>query len=111
MTAPRAGMITYMTDQHVPSLDGYHCARCGLDALSVPSSAFLDWEVSCVDDRVIVCPDCVHSGQPALDAIDVALLACADMPRTPEDSAFEANRDAAVAAIATWRDESPDSCR
>jgi hypothetical protein len=95
-----------MTDPLSP--DGYHCARCGLDALSVPSLDFLDWEVSGEDDRVIVCPDCVASGLGVRDAIDAALIACADVPRTdvprtPEDNAFEADRDAAVAAIATWR--------
>jgi DNA-directed RNA polymerase subunit RPC12/RpoP len=70
--------------------DGYHCARCGRDALSVSSLDFLDWEVSGEDDRVIVCPDCVASGQPASDAIEASLIACAGAPRTPEDNAFEA---------------------
>ena len=35
---------------------------------SVPSLDFLDWEVSCVDDRVIVCPDCIQwlrTGRPS----------------------------------------------
>ncbi len=83
--------------------DGFHCVRCGLDALAVPSLNFLDWEVSGVDDRVIVCPDCMATGQPALDAIDAALIARFDVPRTAEDNVFEADREAAVAAIATWR--------
>ena len=81
----------------------FRCARCGLSPLSRPSSEFLDWEVSRVDDRVVVCPDCMPSGQPALDAIEVALLALGDMPRVVEDNAFEADRDAGVAAIATYR--------
>lgn len=38
--------------------------------------AFLDWEVSGVDDRVIVCPDCMRTGQPARDAIGAALAVC-----------------------------------
>ena len=91
-----------MTDQPLQPPDGYHCVRCGLDSLSVPSVDFLDWEVSCVDDRVIVCPDCMDTGQPALDAIDVALLAFADVPRTPADNAFEdpAAREAVMAVLA-----------
>ena len=92
-----------MTDQPLQPPDGFHCVQCGRDALSVPSLDFLDWEVSCVDDRVIVCPGCMDSGQPAIDAIDAALIACADVPRTHDDNAFEADREAAVAAIATWR--------
>jgi hypothetical protein len=88
-----------MTDQPAPP-NGYHCVRCGLDALSRPSLEFLDWEVSCVDDRVVVCPDCMASGQPALDATEAALIVLRDMPRVPEDNAFEADRDAALAAIA-----------
>jgi hypothetical protein len=100
-----------MNDGLPQPLDGYHCARCGLDALTVPSLDFLDWEVSCVDDRVIVCPGCTTSGQPARDAIDAALILCADVPRTAEDRVIEVDREAGVAAIATWRDKLPDSCR
>ena len=92
-----------MTDQPPQPPDGYHCVRCGRDSLSVPSLDFLDWEVSSLDDRVIVCPDCMRTGQPALDAIVAALIAYADVPRTPDDNAFDADREAAVAAIATWR--------
>lgn len=91
-----------MTDQLPQPPDGYHCVRCGLDSLSVPSNAFLDWEVSCVDDRVIVCPDCMSTGQPAVDAIEVALLALADVPRTPADNTFEdpAAREAVMGVLA-----------
>lgn len=91
--------------------DGFRCVRCGRHVLSEPATVLLDWEVSGEDDRVIVCPNCMDSGQPALDAIDSALIACADAPRTSDDNAFEADREAGVAAIATWRDISPDSCR
>jgi hypothetical protein len=82
--------------------DGFHCVRCGLDALSVPSGDFLDWEVSGDDDRVVVCPDCMSTGQPALDAIEAALIVCADVPRTREDNAFEdpGAREAVMAALA-----------
>ncbi len=48
--------------------------------------------------RVIVCTDCMATGQPALEAIDAALIACCYVPRTAEDSAFEADREAVVAA-------------
>src|SRR3954452_25364849 len=82
--------------------DGFHCVRCGLDSLSVPSLEFRDWEVSGVDDRVIVCPDCTATGQPALDAIEAALIACRDVPRIPADNTFEdpAAREAVMRVLA-----------
>jgi hypothetical protein len=82
--------------------DGFRCVRCGRDSLSEPASSFLDWEVSGMDDRVTVCPDCVASGQPARDAIEAALIACADVPRTREDNAFEdpAAREAVMGTLA-----------
>jgi hypothetical protein len=78
-----------MTDQPLQPPDGYHCVRCGLDSLSVPSSAFLDWDMSCVDHRVIVGPECMSPGEPALDAVEVALLALADVPGTLGNNTFE----------------------
>lgn len=60
--------------------DGFHCVCCGLDSLSVPSVEFLDRDFSCVDDWVITCRHCMDSGQAALDAIGVALIACHDVP-------------------------------
>jgi hypothetical protein len=91
-----------MTDQPFHPPDGYHCVRCGLDSLSVPSGDFLDWEVSGVDDRVIVCPECMSTGKPALDAVKVALLALADVPRTSADNTFEdsAAREAVMGVLA-----------
>jgi hypothetical protein len=84
-----------MTDQPVHPPDGYHCVRCGLDSLSVPSSAFLDWDVSCVDHRLTVCPECMSTGEPALDAL-------ADVPRTLADNTFEdpAAREAVMGVLA-----------
>jgi hypothetical protein len=68
----------------------------------VPSTDFLDWEVSCADNRVIVCPDCMATGQPALDAIEVAALGLTDVTRTRADETFEDPdaREAVIAALA-----------
>lgn len=63
--------------------------RCGLNALVVPSTQFLDWEVSHVDDRVMICPDCASTGQPALDAVNSAVHELAGTPHTFADNIFE----------------------
>jgi DNA-directed RNA polymerase subunit RPC12/RpoP len=34
------------------------CIRCGRQAPSVDSSAYMTWEVTTADD--LVCPDCAH---------------------------------------------------
>lgn len=98
-------MLATVTIELPTPPDRSHCVLCGRE----PSADFLDWAVSGEDDRVAVCPQCMATGQPALDAIEAALALCRIVARTEDDRTFEADREARVAAIATWRDKSADS--
>ena len=101
--APPVGIIGGMTDQLPQPPDGYHCVRCGLDSRVCRPTPSSTGRCPVSTTRVIVCPDCMSTGQPAVDAIEVALLALADVPRTPADNMFEdpAAREAVMGVLAS----------